>query len=63
MTAFLNLLALLLPLLGGLALGTLDTVLGAAVAAFSLLLASACQGAARLYASPWDEFHGLDGDD
>ena len=63
MTAFLNLLALLLPLLGGLALGSLEDHWGAVLAALSLFFAAACQGAARLHASPWDDFQGIDGDD
>lgn len=63
MSAFLNLLALFLPLLGGLALGTFEDYRGAVLAVLSLLLGAACQGAARLHASPWDDFQGIDGDD
>jgi hypothetical protein len=62
-TAFLNLAALFLPLLGGLALGTFEDYRGAVLAALSLLLAAAFQGAAQLRASPWDDFQGMDGDD
>ena len=63
MSTFLNALALLLPLLGGYAIGTAEDFRGVGLAAVSLLLAVAAQRAARLYASPWDEFQGIEGDD
>lgn len=63
MSAIYNLLALFLPFLGGLALGSVEGYRGVGVAAVSLLLAVGCQRASRLYADPWDEFQGIEGDD
>jgi len=63
MNAVLNLLALVLPFAGGLALGTFGAPWGLVVAALSIFIASAFQGAARLYADPWDDFQGIEGDD
>lgn len=63
MSAFLNTLALLLPLCGGYVLGTLEDLRGVGVAIVLVAGALACQHAAKLYTSPWDEFQGIEGDD
>lgn len=55
--------ALLLPFLGGLALGTVEGWGGVVLGVVGLLLGAVCQRVARLYADPWDDFYGIEGDD
>ncbi len=59
----LDLATLILPLAGGYAMASFGAPWGHVGAVLSLLFAAACQGAARLHASPWNDFQGIDGDD